>query len=311
MSKILAVFGATDQQGGSVVEQVLNDTELSLEYKIRIITRNPDSTKATQLKVKVEVVRGDVNDARSLRAALTGVHTVFAMTTVAFDPDTLDEYSQAKQIADAAVETGVQYIIFSTLPSARDISGSKYTRIGNFDAKADAEKYIRGLPIKSAFISLGGFMENYVNVPFVRPQPAGDGTYVLINTNPPYVKMPLLNGSVDTGKFVGAILADPDKFLGKTICASQGLYSWEETAVLLSKSSGKTVVHKQVSEEDFAAMIPTPAYAGVLIDSFKYFEEYGYYRPGMEKSIKWAVSNARGRLTSFDEYLEKNPLQLE
>jgi hypothetical protein len=100
------------------------------------------------------------------------------------------------------------------------------------------------------------------------------------------MKMPLLNSSVDTGKFVRAILADPDKFLGKTICASQGLYSWEETAVLLSKSLGKTVVHKQVLEEDFAAIILTPAYSGVLIDSFKYFEEYGYYGPGMEKSIK-------------------------
>jgi uncharacterized protein YbjT (DUF2867 family) len=107
MSKILAVFEATDQQEGSVVEQVLNDIELSLEYKIRIITRNPNSTKATQLKVKVEVVQGDINNARSLRAALIGVHTVFAITTVAFNLDTLDKYSQAKQIADAAVETEV------------------------------------------------------------------------------------------------------------------------------------------------------------------------------------------------------------
>lgn len=87
MSKVLAVFGATGQQGGSVVDYVLNDPELSRRYKIRAITRDLNSEKAKQLKKQVEVVQGDVLDRASLETALTGAHTIFAMTTPSFSPD--------------------------------------------------------------------------------------------------------------------------------------------------------------------------------------------------------------------------------
>lgn len=40
MAKVLTVFGATGQQGGSVVEYVLNDPELFKKYKVRAITRD-------------------------------------------------------------------------------------------------------------------------------------------------------------------------------------------------------------------------------------------------------------------------------
>ena len=115
MSKILAVFGATGQQGGSVINYVLNDPELSQRYKIRAITRDTNTEKAKQLKV--EVVQGDVLDRASLKTALTGAHTVFAMTTPSFGPNGLEvEYNSAKMIADVAIEEGAEYIIFSTLP---------------------------------------------------------------------------------------------------------------------------------------------------------------------------------------------------
>ena len=45
MSKLLTVFGATGQQGGAIVEYVINDPELSKQYKIHGITR--DLTKPT------------------------------------------------------------------------------------------------------------------------------------------------------------------------------------------------------------------------------------------------------------------------
>lgn len=82
MSNILAVFGATGQQGSSVVNNVLADTELSQKFKIRAITRDITSEKARQLQLKgVQVAQGDVTNRASIKTALTGVHTVFAMTT--------------------------------------------------------------------------------------------------------------------------------------------------------------------------------------------------------------------------------------
>jgi uncharacterized protein YbjT (DUF2867 family) len=50
MSKILTVFGATGSQGGSVVRTILNHPTLSLEYKIRGVTRTltSDTSKALE-----------------------------------------------------------------------------------------------------------------------------------------------------------------------------------------------------------------------------------------------------------------------
>ena len=159
---ILAIFGATGHQGSSIIHYVQNDATLSQKYPIiRAITRDVNSDQAKQLAlsnnnshVKIEVVRGDAQDSTSLAAALAGAHTVFAMTTPDFGPDAVGaEYARAQAIADAAVSQGVEYLVFSTLPAVGEISGGKYARVTPFDAKAKAERYIRGLPIRSAFVS--------------------------------------------------------------------------------------------------------------------------------------------------------------
>jgi uncharacterized protein YbjT (DUF2867 family) len=57
MSKILTVFGATGNQGGSVVKHVLEHPELSKIYKIRAITRDVSKPSSVALKEKgAEVV---------------------------------------------------------------------------------------------------------------------------------------------------------------------------------------------------------------------------------------------------------------
>lgn len=57
MSKILTVFGATGNQGGSVIKAVLADPVLSKEFRIRGITRDASKPAAQALAAKgVEVV---------------------------------------------------------------------------------------------------------------------------------------------------------------------------------------------------------------------------------------------------------------
>lgn len=57
MSKLITVFGATGNQGGSVIEAILADSELSKEFKIRGITRDTTKKSAQDLVKKgVEVV---------------------------------------------------------------------------------------------------------------------------------------------------------------------------------------------------------------------------------------------------------------
>ena len=305
MSHVLAVFGATGQQGDSIIKYVLNDPELSQSFQIRAITRTTNSEKAKELKEKVQVVEADILDRASLETALTGAHTVFAMTVPDFGPDGFqNEYNSGKIIADVAVEKGAEYIIFSTLPSVKEISGGKYDRSDHFDAKAQVEQYIRGLPIKSAFYSPGFFMSNFHG--FFPPRQAPDGTWVIASTNARTAQWPCIDVVGDTGKFVGAILAEPDKYQGETFCAATALYSWEEIAATMSKATGKPVVYKQMSIEEFKKSSPSDA----IIDGISYVEEFGYWGPDSKNLIAWATENARGKLSTLEDYLEAYPLQL-
>src|SRR6187402_3401674 len=81
MSKLLTVFGATGLQGGSLVDYVLKNPELSKLYRIRGITR--DASKATSLALKergAEVVEADLNKPASLAFAIEGSYAVFGVT---------------------------------------------------------------------------------------------------------------------------------------------------------------------------------------------------------------------------------------
>lgn len=309
MSKILAVFGATGQQGGSVVDFVLKDAELSKAYKVRGITRDPSSKSALRLKQNdIEVVQGDVTDPPSLNAALRGVHTVFALTQPAFGPDSRShEFATGKAIADAAVAEGVQYIILSTLPNVSKISRGKYTKVTGFDAKADVEDYIRQLPVRSAFFAPGSFMQNFQRMAVRKNE---DGEFVLERPVSPSSLLPLIDIVADTGKFVGAILADPDKYEGKTFCAATKQYSMSEIASIMADRSGKHVKYVQVSPDQTRQALSSRMgnYADVLVEMMLYQEEFGYYGPQTGELVQWAVDNARGKVTGFDEYLEQHPL---
>jgi uncharacterized protein YbjT (DUF2867 family) len=57
MSKIITVFGATGQQGGSVIRTILQDETLSKEFKIRGVSRDTSKPEAqVLLKQGVELV---------------------------------------------------------------------------------------------------------------------------------------------------------------------------------------------------------------------------------------------------------------
>lgn len=80
--KLLVVFGATGQQGGSVIGYVLRDPELSNTYSIRALTRDPASAASRNLaSAGVEVIQCDNDSKDSLSKALEGAHTVFSMTS--------------------------------------------------------------------------------------------------------------------------------------------------------------------------------------------------------------------------------------
>jgi uncharacterized protein YbjT (DUF2867 family) len=129
--KLVAVIGATGQQGGAVVRAL----QASGQFKVRALTRNPD--KHPQLGD--EVVLADFNRPETLKTAFAGAHGVFLVTN-AWESGA-DEPRQALVAANAAKDAGVQHFIWSTLPNVETISRGKIN-VPHFTEKAKVKHIV-------------------------------------------------------------------------------------------------------------------------------------------------------------------------
>ncbi|KAF2662013.1 NAD(P)-binding protein [Lophiostoma macrostomum CBS 122681] len=305
--KLLVVFGATGNQGGSIAEVVLDSPELSKQYSVRAITRSSSNPKVHALQAKgAEIVEADLGNPSSLKAALTGAHTVFAITTTQYGQDTRQiETQQAKALCEEAIAQKVEYIIWSSLSHPVKITDGKLSHIDFFDVKAEVEDYIRSLPIKSAFFAPGSFMQNFHDHMKPRPSPANDGTYVIGDLLYPDSVIPLID-ITDTGKWVAAILAEPEKYEGKQFCAADRLYTMTEIAEIISQFTGTTVKYQNIPDDVFKGFLSKGYFEMHLL-----MRDYGYYGKNMKENVQWAKDQARGHLTTFEEWLKKEQYSLE
>lgn len=306
--QLLVIIGATGQQGGSLAEYVLSDPSLSARYKVRGITRDDTKPAANALRAKgAEVVTADLDDPASLERALAGVHTVFITTRTIYDDQTKErEVRQGKAAADAAVAAGAVYLIYSTEVHCEAINGGKYP-VAAYDSRAEVEAHIRALPgVRSAFYAPGTFMQNLSGI--MAPRPAGDdqpGVYVIASTVPGDCVFPWIDVVADTGKVVGAILAEPDRFEGKTLYAASELHTFDELAAKLSAHTGKTVRYVALPEDKFREHLP-PAAREPVVNMFRFIAEYGYYGPGTERLVRETMALVPHKLASLDEYIAAN-----
>lgn len=310
--KLLTIFGATGNQGGSVANYVLDDKELSQQYSVRGITRSASNPKAQALESKgASIIEADLDKPSTLIDALNGTHTLFFLTNTQPGVQSREiEIRQAKSLLDEALKQDVKYIIFSSLPHASKISNGKLQHVHHFDSKAEIEQHIRSLPIKSSFFAPASFMQNFLSVHMApQPSPANDGSYILGNLCDVSTKYPLID-ITDTGKWVGAVLADPEKYAGKRFAAAERCYTWEEMARILSSVTGKTVVHQKVPDDVFKGFMPE-AMRDQLFEMWTLCRDYGYYGASMEVEVEWAARQARGKPTSLEEFLEKVDFKLE
>ncbi|KAL4815498.1 hypothetical protein BDW67DRAFT_176306 [Aspergillus spinulosporus] len=267
-------MGATDspgQQGGSVINHILSDSVLSSKYSIRGVTRDTSKPAAQDLKMKgLEIVSGDLDNPASIHVALEGAHTVFAMTRTIYDKQAkAREERQGKTIADAA----------SSATHAGNTSGGKYP-VPAYDVRWDIEQYIRGLPIQSAFVAPATFMQNLRGM--MAPRPREDGTYAIANIHSPQAQFPWLDVVADLGRFVGAILEQPEKYEGKVLAASSCIHSLEEVTQILSKASGKTVEYVMMPEAKFRSFCPPAGADGIVVE--------------------WSIRQVKGSLVTMEEF---------
>jgi uncharacterized protein YbjT (DUF2867 family) len=135
----ITVIGATGQQGGAVI-----DALLKRRIPIRAITRNPNGDKARALVQRgVEVVRADLEDVDSVRAAFDGAAAAFAMTTHDGPDGPRREVAHGRVIAAAAADAALPFLVYSSVGGVDRDSG-----VPHFESKHKIEEVLlRAVPV--------------------------------------------------------------------------------------------------------------------------------------------------------------------
>ncbi|KAK3903310.1 NmrA-like family domain-containing protein 1 [Staphylotrichum tortipilum] len=299
MSKLITVFGATGNQGGSVIKHILADAVLSKEFKIRGITRDTSKPAAQALAQKgVELKSANLDSKSSVVEAVAGSHTVFLVTNYWESKDAAKELSQGKNVADAAKEGGVSHIIFSSLLNVTETSRGRLTHVPHFDAKADIEQYIRGTGVPSTFVLPGYFMSNFTHM--LRPKE--DGSLTLAFPVSSQAKFPLLDAAGDYGKFVKAAIKHSASLNGKRVYAASDYYTPERILADVEEVTGKKTAYVQLTPEQYKAALPA-ATADEMLENHLFIEKPGYFNGEI---LKESLDLLDEKPTTWKEFITKS-----
>jgi uncharacterized protein YbjT (DUF2867 family) len=285
--KLIAVIGATGQQGGAVVRAL----QASGQFRVRALTRHPDKHP----ELGDEVILADFDRPRTLQAAFAGAHGVFVVTN-AWEAGA-DEARQARAAIHAAKAAGVRHFIWSTLPDVEAISGGRIA-VPHFTDKADVERVVReaGFEYRS-FVIAPFYYQNLAGVMAPKEQPDGSSAWALpIDPDRRVMHM----GDVDElGRIVAGAFAQP-------AIAGQGQYlplvgdflSFNEIVATLNKQ-GHRIVFQRVPREIFADWFPGAQGIAAML---AYFEAHTYLGSDMRDAIALANQVAGQQPTGFADW---------
>ena len=240
---IILVTGATGAQGGSVARFLLERGR----FAVRALTRNPDSPAAQALAAAgAEVVRGDLDDVESVKAAVAGCYGVFGLTN--FWEHFGKELEHGNNLIDAVAASDVQHFVLSTLPSYHALSGGELT-VPHCDMKAVLESRTRELGLPATFVHVAFYYENFAT--YFPPQPQEDGSFAF---GFPQGDTPLAAVSVaDVGGVVAGIFEQRDRFLGQKVGVVGDDLPVAAYADSMSRGTGRRIAYGHVPREVFAA----------------------------------------------------------
>lgn len=237
--RLILVFGATGQQGGSVAAALIK-----AGWGVRALVRDPASSKAVALReAGVHIVQGDFSDAASMRAAMQGVHGVFSVqpSSPGGTVSDADEIRFGIAVADLARECGVAHLVYSSVASVEAGVG-----LGHFESKAAIEAHIRTLPIDATIVRPSSFMEM-----LVMPGFGLDSGHFNFFMRPDQAVG--LVAVADIGKCVAAVFADPEQFAGATLELAGDTVTGSELAALFTQAAGLPITYARFPDDVLAA----------------------------------------------------------
>ena len=273
MKNIIAIVGATGAQGGGLARAILNDSDSP--FQVRAVVRNPHSEKAVELaRLGAEVVQANLDDLPSLKQAFQGAYGAYCVTNFVelFSPE--KEIAQAANMAEAAKETGLKHVIWSTLEDTRELIPLDDERVptlmGKYklpqsDGKAEANREFTNSGVPTTFLLTSFYWENFFN-PIFSPKKGPGG--VLAITMPMGDKKLTGIGAEDIGKCAYGIFKRGPEYIGKTVGIAGGHLTGEEMAAAFSKALGQRV--------EYNAVFPSFDFPGMEImeNMFQFYRDF-------------------------------------
>jgi len=290
--KLIAVIGATGQQGGGVLRAL----QAGGQFKVRALTRNPDKHP----ELADEVVKADLNLPETLTAAFEGAHGVFLVTN--FWEQGTDELKEATAAVRAAKDAAVKHFVWSTLPDVEAISGGKFD-VPHFTGKAKIDRIVKEAGfVNHTFVIAPMYYRGLVGASVLQKQPDGSTGWAL--PIDPDVRCLHMGDITELGNIVAGAFAHPDEAgNGEYLPLVGDFMSFREIVSTLNQQ-GHKFSFKQVPKEVFAAA-SFPG-AAELTDNFGYFQAYTYLGSDSRDRIALANKIAGRQPTKFAAWAQVN-----
>jgi uncharacterized protein YbjT (DUF2867 family) len=289
--KIIAVVGATGQQGGGVVRAL----QAGKQFKVRALTRNP----AKHRELADEVVEADLNRPETLASAFDGTYGVFLVTN--FQEHGTSELKQATAAVRAAKDAGVKHFVWSTLPDAEAISKGKL-HVPHFTGKAKVDRLVKEARFAHhTFVIAPFYYQNLIGVLAPQKQPNGSAGWTLpLN---PAVRGIHMGDITELGDIVAGAFAHPDQAgHGEYLPLVGDFLSFNEIIDTL-KQQGHSFSFNQVPTEVFAGFFPG---AAEIAEMFAYFQAHTYLGSDSRDEIALTNKVAGSPTTKFSAWARVN-----
>jgi uncharacterized protein YbjT (DUF2867 family) len=282
--KLIAVVGASGQQGGAVVRALQDHGQ----FRVRALSRNPDQHR----QLADEVVAANLDQPDTLRAAFQGAHGVFAVTN--FWSEGTNERKQAAAAIAAAKDAGVSHFIWSTLPDVEAISRGAFT-VPHFTDKAHVDPIVEAAGFAHhTFVVPPFYYQNLAGA--VAPQTQADGSLRWTLPLDPEVRCLHMGDIRELGPIVAGAFAQPGQAgKGQYLPLVGEFMSFREIVETLN-AQGHGFTFNQVPADVFSTFFPG---AAELAEMFKYFQTHTYLGGDWSDRIALANSIAGKRPTAL------------
>lgn len=257
--KNIVVFGATGAQGGGLAHAILNDP--NSEFRVRAVTRDPESDKAKELAaIGAEVVKADVDDPTSVRKALEGAYGAYFVTFfwAHFSPE--KEMAEAKIYANAAKAAGLKHVIWSTLEDVRKYVPldddsmptlrGKY-KVPHFDGKGESDQYFIDAGVPVTFMLASWYFDNLISFG-AGPKRGQDGKLSITFAMGDKKMAGIAAG--DIGKCAYGIFKKGEETIGKRIGVAGDQLTCTEMAKDLAEYLKEEVTYNEITPEQYRGL---------------------------------------------------------